>query len=168
MFKKLLLAAVAATATLLPAGAEVQPGTFELMETIDSNGVLVTVNHPDCVGSGTYGSYRWMGMKREMRLCPGDVIDPVDHNTVRHEAIHAIQHCVNVARGTSTDNPVNTDVNDLMSWAREHLTDAEIRWIKRSYDKSQWLTEIEAFAGAEAFTASEIQEMFLDACTVRV
>ena len=167
MFKKLLLAAAAATATLLPVGAEVQPGTFELMETINSHGVLVTVNHPDCEGGGYYGAYRWLGMKRELRLCPGDTVDAIDHNAVRHETVHAIQHCVNAARGLDNSHPVNDDVDELMSWAREHLTMREIQWIQRSYDKSEWLIEIEAFAGAEAYTAAELQEMFLDACTVR-
>ena len=36
-----------------------------------------------------------------------------------------------------------------------------------NYDESQWLTELEAFAGANAFTAAELEEMFLSVCTVR-
>ena len=34
-------------------------------------------------------------------------------------------------------------------------------------DRSQWLTEIEAFAGARAYTSSELEELFLDACTLQ-
>ena len=45
-------------------------------------------------------STSFVGMKREMHLCPGATVDAIDHATVRHEAIHAVQHCVNVARGT--------------------------------------------------------------------
>ena len=167
MFKKLCVAAVAAMATLIPVGAEVQPGTSSLLDTIDANGILVTINHEECA-TGTYnGQYRWLGFQREMRLCPGQTVDALDHETVRHETIHAIQHCVNVARGTNTNTPVMSDVDALMSWAREHLSMRQIEWIQRNYDRSQWLTEIEAFAGANAYTSTELEELFLAACTVQ-
>ena len=167
MFKKLCVAAVAAMATLIPVGAEVQPGTSSLLDTIDANGILVTINHEECA-TGTYnGQYRWLGFQREMRLCPGQTVDALDHETVRHETIHAIQHCVNVARGTNTNTPVMNDVDELMYWAREHLTMREIEWIQRNYDRSQWLTEIEAFAGANAYTSSQLEELFLNACTLQ-
>ena len=167
MIKRIALAAIAAAACIMPAAAEVQPGTASLIETIDENGILVTINHPECA-EGTYsGQYRWLGFQREMRLCPGETVDAKDHDTVRHETIHAIQHCVNVARGTSTDTPVIDDVDYLMTWAREHLSMREIQWIQRNYDRSQWLTEIEAFAGARAYTSSELEKLFLDACTLQ-
>jgi len=167
MFKKLCIAAVAAMATLIPVGAEVQPGTASLIETIDENGILVTINHEECA-TGTYnGQYRWLGFQRELRLCPGRTVDARDHETVRHEVIHAIQHCINVARGTTTDTPVINDVDQLMLWARQYLSMREIEWIQTAYDRSQWLTEIEAFAGAKAYTSSELEEMFLEACTLQ-
>ena len=161
------MAAVAAAATIMPVGAEVQPGTSSLIETISSNGILVTINHEDCLTNGTNGSYRWIGFQREMRLCPGDTIDAIDHNTVRHETIHAIQHCVNVARGTNTDTPIVNDVEEFKAFVEEYLTPEGIAWIMENYDESQWLTELEAFAGANAFTATELEEMFLSACTIR-
>ena len=43
------MAAIAAAATIMPVGAEVQPGTSSLIETISSNGILVTINHEDCL-----------------------------------------------------------------------------------------------------------------------
>ena len=149
MIKRIALAAIAAAACIMPVAAEVQPGTSSLIETIDENGILVTINHEECA-LALNGQYRWLGFQRELRLCPGQTVDAGDHNTVRHEVIHAIQHCVNVARGTSTDTPVIDDVDYLMTWAREHLSMREIQWIQRNYDRSQWLTEIEAFAGARA------------------
>ena len=167
MIKRIALAAIAAAACIMPAAAEIQPGTASLIETIDENGILVTINHEECATGMYNGQYRWLGFQREMRLCPGDVVDAGDHNTVRHETIHAIQHCVNVARGTNTDTPVIDDVNELMTWARQHLTMREIQRIQRVYDRSQWLTEIEAFAGARAYTSSELEEIFLDACTLQ-
>ena len=167
MIKRIALAAIAAAACIMPVAAEVQPGTASLIETIDENGILVTINHEECA-TGTYnGQYRWLGFQRELRLCPGASVDARDHETVRHETIHAIQHCINVARGTNTDTPVMDDVDQLLSWARQHLTMREIEWIQSAYDRSQWLTEIEAFAGARAYTSSELEELFLAACTLQ-
>ena len=167
MIKKLLLAAIAAAATFMPVMAEVQPGTASLIETIDENGILVTVNHPECA-NGTYnGQYRWLGFQREMRLCPGRTVDARDHETVRHEVIHAIQHCVNMARGTSTDTAIIDDTQQLLAFAGQYLSPGEIEWIQANYDRSQWLTEIEAFAGAKAYTSSELEEIFLEVCTLQ-
>jgi len=167
MIKRVLLAAIAAAATFMPVAAEVQPGTASLIETIDENGILVTINHEECATGMYNGQYRWLGFQRELRLCPGRTVDARDHETVRHETIHAIQHCINVARGTSTDTPVMDDVDQLMGWARQYLTMREIEWIQAAYDRSQWLTEIEAFAGARAYTSSELEELFLSACTLQ-
>ena len=165
--KRFLIAALTAAATILPVGAEVQPGTRSLIETIENNGILVTVNHPDCMVNGANGQYRWLGFQREMRLCPGDIVDANDHNTVRHEVIHAIQHCVNVARGTSTDTPIIDDLDAFEDFVYSHLTPNQIEWITNAYPEDQWLTELEAFAGSNAYTASELEELFLDACTLQ-
>ena len=158
------MAAIAAAAVILPVQAEVQNGTRSLIDTLDASGVLVTINHADCATNGAHGQYRWAGMKREMRLCPGHSIDANDHRTVRHEVIHAIQHCVNVARGTSYDHPIITDQDTLKAMVINHLDQETIEFIFRNYDESQWLTELEAFAGAEAYTASELEALFLQAC----
>ena len=166
MIKRILLAAVTAAATIMPVGAEVQPGTASLLETMDENGIVVTINHQECATGMYNGQYRWLGFQRELRLCPGETVDARDHETVRHETIHAIQHCVNVARGTHTDTSVIQDPNQLLEWARNYLSMKDIEWIQSAYDRSQWLTEIEAFAGARAYTSSELEEMFLSACTL--
>ena len=166
MFKKLCVAAVAAMATIIPVGAEVQPGTSSLLDTMSANGILVTINHTEC-STGTYnGQYRWLGFQREMRLCPGHTVDANDHTTVRHETIHAIQHCVNVARGTSTDTPIIDDPEVFKEFIKANLSTPMVEWIMSTYDESQWLTELEAFAGANAFTSSELEELFLETCTL--
>ena len=167
MIKKLLMAAIAAAATFMPVMAEVQPGTTSLLKTMEESGILVTYNHSDCKTNGANGQYRWLGFQREMRLCPGSTVDAIDHNTVRHETIHAIQHCVNVARGTNTDTPIVNEVEEFKAFVEAYLSPEDIAWVMEVYDESQWLTELEAFAGANAFTATELEEMFLSACTVR-
>ena len=167
IIKRLCVAAVAAAATILPVGAEIQDGTSSLLQTIDKEGILVTINSEDCLTNGSNGQYRWLGFKREMVLCPGSTVDANDHNTVRHEVIHAIQHCINVTRRTNTDTPIIQDTNDLLKFVKNHLTQQEIDWITSIYDRSQWLTELEAFAGAKAYTSSELEVLFLDACTLQ-
>ena len=167
MIKKLLIAAVAAAATFMPVGAEVQPGTSSLLDTISANGILVTINHDDCLTNGANGQYRWLGFQREMRLCPGRTVDAGDHNTVRHETIHAIQHCINVARGTDTDTPIIDDPDQFSEFVLANLSQEDIEWVMAVYDESQWLTELEAFAGANAFTSSELEDLFLEACTLQ-
>ena len=167
LLQRLSMAAIAAAATLLPVGAEIQPGTSSLIETISDNGILVTINHEDCLTNGANGQYRWLGFQREMRLCPGRTVDARDHETVRHETIHAIQHCVNVARGTSTDTPIIDDPDQFKAFVYENLSERQIEWITSIYDESQWLTELEAFAGANAYTSSELEELFLEVCTLQ-
>lgn len=166
MIKRILMAAIAATATILPVGAEVQPGTSSLLDTMSANGILVTVNHNECATGQYNGQYRWLGFQREMRLCPGHTVDANDHTTVRHETIHAIQHCVNVARGTSTDTPIIDDVEVFKEFVKANLSPEMVEWVMATYDESQWLTELEAFAGANAFTSSELEELFLETCTL--
>ena len=167
MIKRIVIAAIAAAATFMPVMAEVQPGTTSLLKTMEESGILVTYNHADCSTNGANGQYRWLGFQREMRLCPGNTVDAIDHNTVRHETIHAIQHCVNVARGTNTDTPIVNEVEEFKAFVEAYLSPEDIAWVMEAYDESQWLTELEAFAGANAFTATELEEMFLSACTVR-
>jgi len=167
LIQRLSMAAIAATATLLPVGAEVQPGTSSLIKTISDNGILVTINHTECSTGSYNGQYRWIGFQRELRLCPGATVDALDHNTVRHEVIHAIQHCVNVARGTNTDTPIINDIEEFKAFVEAHLSPEGIAWVMEAYDESQWLTELEAFAGANALTSSELETMFLEACTVQ-
>ncbi len=158
------MAAIAAAATILPVGAEIQPGTPSLLQTIDANGILITINHEDCATNGANAQYRWAGFKREFRLCPGSTVDAVDHNAVRHEAIHAIQHCVNAARGTQMHTPVVTDKDIFVEFVTDNLSQETAEFIFANYPEEQWLVELEAFAGAEAYTAAEIEELFLKAC----
>ena len=163
MIKRIALAAIAAAACIMPAAAEVQPGTHSLLETLDSNGVAVLINTETC-GNGFDGQYRFLGMKREMILCPGDTVDANDHDTVRHETIHAIQHCVNVMRQTPMNSPVIDDHQTFVRFVKSHLSQEAIDWIYKTYPRAHWNVELEAFAGANAYTSAELEELFLKAC----
>ena len=156
------MAAVAMTVT--PAASRVESGTAPLIDLIGNSGIVVRYNSSDCDSDEYLGLYRHRGMQRAFILCPGDDVDALDHMVVRHEAIHAIQHCVNVMRGTSVYTPIVQDVNELMEFVYDHLSIQEVENIKRAYAKEHWLIEFEAFAGMHAFTANELAEMFTQAC----
>ena len=158
------MAAIAAAASIMPVAAEVQPGTSSLLETIEDNGIVVTYNHPDCATNGALGQYRWAGFQREIRLCTGETIDAQDHNTVRHEVVHAIQHCVNAARGTDENTPIVTNEAQFRAFIVDNLPQHMIKLITEAYPEDQWLVELEAFAGANALSATELEELFLEVC----
>ena len=137
--------------------------TGDLITVMQENGIMVSINdncEPDMLGA-----YLWAGMKRTMKLCPGETVDPIDHATVRHETWHAIQHCVNTARGTSTDTPVQTDIDELAKYVNHPLTVETVNYIKASYPAEDWLTEFEANLAENIFSAYELKDIFLQACT---
>ena len=161
LLRNLALAAVTAVSIMSPAMARVESGTVDLMEGLAANGIKVTINQ-NCDGTA-YGTYSFAGMKRVMHLCPGDTVDAIDHETVRHEAIHAIQHCVNVGRGTPINDPV-LSYGELRDLVNTHLSVERVNWIKETYPESHWLVEFEANVMADIATADEILEFFTEAC----
>ena len=102
-------------------------------------------------------------MRREFIVCTGAEVDANDHDTVRHETVHAIQHCVNVARGTDIFTPV-MDYDRLTDMVNTHMSAEKVTWIKSVYPQSHWWVEFEAFLIADLASASELMEMFSDAC----
>ena len=161
---KQLAAALAGLALAIPGQARVEEGTVPLIELIEGSGIVVRYNSEDCDSGEYLGLYRHSGMKRAFILCPGETVDAVDHMVVRHEAVHAIQHCVNAARGTHVLTPILQDDDDLMPWVREYLTEVQISEIQALYPKSHWRIEYEAFAGMDAYTSDELAELFRTAC----
>ena len=130
LLKNLAIAAITAITTIAPAMARVEDGTADLLNLLADNGINVTINE-EC--DGTYhGVYSFVGMKREMHLCPGASVDAVDHATVRHEAIHAVQHCVNTARGTAVNTPV-IDIDTLVDLVNEGLSEETVDYVKSTY-----------------------------------
>ena len=164
MIKKLISGLIAGLALAVPGEARLEDGTKPLLELMSSNGIALRYNNSDCTSGEYLGLYRHRGMKRAMVLCYGATVDAEDHMVVRHEAIHAIQHCVNAARGTHVLTPVIDDDDKLMAFTREHLSEEAIEEIKKVYDPTHWRIEFEAFAGMHAYTADELAEMFSQAC----
>ena len=165
---KLFTAAIAGLAlSIAPAHARFESETKQLLELLDRTGVTVTINHPSICNGSVHGNYQFVGMKRQMNLCPGNTVDADDHNTVRHETWHAIQHCVNVARGTRPNTPVQQDINKLAGVVNKTLSAQRVEWIKSSYPQAHWLIEFEANVAADVFTATELIKIYTDNCLAR-
>lgn len=144
------------------ASARVDPNTQDLLKLLQSGGISVYVDSDHCDGT-VHGQYRFAGMRREFIVCTGAEIDATDHDTVRHETVHAIQHCVNAARGTSLFTPV-MDYERLTDMVNTHMSAEKVSWIKSVYPEQHWWVEFEAFLIADLASASELMEMFSDAC----
>ena len=165
MFKNIFAAVAAVAMAVTPAAARIDAGTVSLVNTVDASDIDLRIDTAFCVQNPkVHGVYRQRGLQRQLILCPGETVDAGDHNTVRHEVAHAIQHCVNAARGTHMDTPIVTDVKELMSFALPSLGQKHIDHIQKVYPRKHWLVEIEANMMAKIFTASEIQKMFKKSC----
>ena len=165
IIKSLLAATAGLVLSVAPAHARVEANTDELLNLLNTTGVSVTINDPQYCNETTYGTYVFRGMQRQMNLCPGSTVDAIDHNTVRHETWHAIQHCVNTARGTAPNTPVQQDINELAEVVNTTLSSEVVNFIKANYSDDELLIEFEAFAAAELFTATELIKIYTDACT---
>ena len=161
LLKNLAIAAITAVTTIAPAMARVEDGTADLLKLMTDNGIVLTINE-EC--DGTYhGVYSFVGMKREMHLCPGASVDAVDHATVRHEAIHAIQHCINVTRGTAANTSV-MDIDTLVDAVNSELPESVVTFVKESYPPEHWAVELEANLLERSATSDEIAVFFTEAC----
>ena len=165
LLKSLALGALGLVLSVSPSFASVEDGTRELLETLDDNGVSVVFNTASCDGT-VYGLYQWAGFRRELVLCPGDTVTAVDHQTVRHETAHAIQHCMNVSEKRPLTTPI-MEIPKLVDAVNKLLSQERVAQIKSLYPENEWAVEFEANIMADIFNATELQEMFLNACTAK-
>ena len=165
MIKNIFAAVAAVAMAVTPAAARVDAGTVALINTIDESDIDLRIDSPFCYQNpGVYGVYRSRGLQRQLILCPGETVDADDHDTVRHEVAHAIQHCINASRGTHRNTPIVDEPQKLVATAREVLGQAAIERIQTLYPRAHWLVEIEANLMAHLFTAAEIEELFVENC----
>ena len=164
MFNKILAACASLVLAAAPATAKVDGGTVDLINYIDGSDIVLSIDGPHCDSGDYLGVYMHRGMKRKLVLCPGGDVDALDHAVVRHEVLHAVQHCVNVARQTPLNTPVEQDTEELMKHANAVLNPKVIKFVQDNYTKDKWLLEIEANLAMELFTAAEIKAMFIQAC----
>ena len=159
--KRLMTAALAAVSFALPVSAEIQPGTYDLLDTVEDH-LTVKYNTGSCSQPGVVGSYK-LGNKT-LTLCPGLEATADDHDTVRHEVWHAIQHCLGDADSYSLTPVFKPNTPDWWKFVGADLTVATAGHIQDSYPKSAWDVEYEAFVMAQTLTSSEIEGLFIKSC----
>ena len=166
LFKSIVLALSLSTLCIPHAHSRVEDGTGDLIDTVNNSGIAVVINGDRCSQGQFLGVYSFQGMKRMMTLCPGSSVDDIDHATVRHEVFHATQHCVNTARGTSKNTPVQNDYGKLQELINENVSSIEVEDIRTQYPQEHWWVEWEATMAEHIFTAQQLEEIFLQTCTM--
>jgi len=158
--KRFITAALAACSIALPATATVQPGTLSLIKTV-AGSLNVVMNDTSCT-PGMAGSYQLL--TKTLTLCPGSDVDADDHDTVRHEVWHAVQHCLTEDINKGLEPVVTKNTDDWWDLIGSNLSLKTAAWIHESYPKSHWDVEYEAFVMASTLTSAQIEEMFIRSC----
>ena len=149
---KPLAALLAALTISVPVSARVESGTTELLQTLTEYGVTIEYNPSICNGR-FHGRYNTL---KVMSLCYTGSPSATDHNTVRHEAWHFIQHCAEINRGGSLITPLAQNGTKRQSWVNKVLNTNLISKIKHSYPEHHHQIELEAFAAAEHYTSNDL------------
>ena len=159
MFKP-LAAAIAAATFAIPVSATVDPGTPRLIQTLEQYGVTVLYN-PDTCSQGFSGQYT---TEKVMTLCYNGQPSASDHNTVRHEAFHFLQHCAAIRRGDTGITPLAVNTNTRTEWTYSILGANSVDRIKHTYPAHHHQVEIEAFAAASHYNANELVGLIRSWC----
>lgn len=161
--RNLVIAAVAAVSTILPAQARVDPDTDTMLATINSNGIAVTFNTKDCKVHRIHGAYITVGhgggQRRELVLCTSGEFDAQEHETARHEMMHVLQHCVNTQRGTSRNTPI-ASLELLRDAVNTHVPESTVAFVKENYPQEKWLIEFEAQLAQRIFSAQDLIDLW--------
>ena len=146
-----------------PALARIDAGTPALLRALPRYGVDVALNHSDCSGERSFHGYYNTGTKAFV-VCYSGTPGAGDHDTVRHEAMHVAQHCASQLAGVPYGiQPILTGAEHTQ-FVNSVLSPQQIKRIKQVYPKDKWLTELEAFAGAEHYTSAQVQDIVRQWC----
>ena len=149
---KPLAALIAALTIALPAVARVEPGTPQLLQTMEEYGVSIFYNPPTC-SNGFHGMYN---TRKEMSLCYRGAPNADAHDTVRHEAFHFVQHCAAMRRGERGITPLAVNSQERYNWVLKVLGSQRINGVKNAYDTEAHQVELEAFAAAYHYSATDL------------
>jgi hypothetical protein len=154
---------IAAATFAMPATAKVDPDSVALLQTLQEYGVTVHYNSTEGCTGGHHGSYN---TAKVMHLCyRGRQPTAGDHNTLRHEAFHYLQHCANERRGGQGLRPLAINPSQRQQFVLKALDPRYIESIKESYPARAHQIELEAFAAAETYTARELITYIRSWCT---
>ena len=163
LFKTLSALVAGFAVTTAPALARVDAGTPSLIRSLDRYGVNVALNHSDCSGQTEFAGY-YNTRSKDFVVCYNGVPNANDHDTVRHEAMHVAQHCAAQRDGRPYGIRPILRGADLNQFVTSTLSDRQIVGIKSAYPRDRWLTELEAFAAAQRYTAAQMQAIVRQWC----
>ena len=158
--RNICVALVASLAAALPLQARVEPATHNLISMLKGHGVDIHVNSSHCITYNIHGAYlTYANGSRAMVFCPGESWDAIDHSTVRHEMTHALQHCINIKRGTHRNTPIlsRSKLRDLVN---TYVPDTEVIFVKSSYPREKWLVEFEASYVERMMTSRQLIQLW--------
>lgn len=153
-FKKFIATAALAVAAAVSPASAYEEGVTQLNNALEQAGVEVTAG--DCKPYGVTGVYGFfMPAKNWIHICT-DVAttESQRYETLRHEAVHAAQFCV--------DSSMKYTVMS-MAWIDDNYRRSDWSFIKQAYDKSDWLIEIEAFT-LQRYSNYSIAKIVNDRC----
>lgn len=168
MLKSILATAAAVLLTATPAAAAPWQtdvaGHQALVNALREHGVTVSwgPQHCDGVNSGTY-QFRNVSIA----LCVGPKGWTADaFDTLRHEAIHAVQDCVDRRQGNARLHPITTIEQLKQLVAVSGLDASEIikAYRARGADHQTVLLELEAWSGAATTPANALAGMVRRYC----
>ena len=155
------MGALAPLLLAFPAIGEVQDGTYALLNTVEET-INIDYNPRKCDLRPIDGSYNLQ--TRTITLCTGPEVDANDHDTVRHEVWHAIQHCTTPPNYEGLRPVISVNDPAWINTIGQFLSVAQVASIRENYPKYAWDVEMEAHAIANSLSAEEIEEIFLLTC----
>ena len=189
MFKQLVSAALALTATFAPQAAlaeDIQtlrsgfryldPEHKALVQAITAAGVNIRVNVGSNCASGADGVY--YPQDRILAVCQDKAPQPHwsevqwtenDLDTLRHEAVHLLQDC-NAGDGVGGYSRLWFDDETRVEFVKSALSQRKIKWIFEAYaDQSDFAieAELEAFAIADTVDPSLLADAINKTCSYR-
>ena len=153
---------MATMAMSTPAMAEVQPGTYDLIQTVKAH-MTVDIDTPFCDKEKSVAG-AFDPKNARIVLCPRGTVDADDHDTVRHEVWHVIQYCLTPRHSAVLEPVFKPGSNDWRTVILSGLSQRQINNIKDVYPVAHHNVEIEAFSVAQNLTAANISKYFTKAC----
>ena len=163
MFKKLIATLVASLSFAAPVSATVNPGTGALLSAVHSHHQFTVHHNTSLCKRGMDGSFRpYTGV---MTICTDTTAwDDNDHDTVRHETWHVIQHCLREDHHTKLQPVITPGTQMWRTHVIAQLHPEMIQFILAEYPETHHAVELEAFAMAGALTSSQVHQLFNKAC----
>ena len=180
--KSLLSATVALALSAIPALAIDQEHT-DLITTLEERGASVYVNAPPCfMGRRVSGLYTQLkGVGPAIVVCQDNKERTFQHaewtandlDTLRHEAIHYVQDCLDGTADGRELQPVHSMVDSvtiediIAAMGPEKAGNIIMNYMRAGTPEAQIVNELEAFYMAEGLSAREVGEFVETACPLK-